>query len=134
MIEDSGFWLDVAVRLWVTVPPTVAVILWYEVGVEKAKLAQHQSLLRKESLRADLLQERADLLQEQAMTWEAAKVQAESDALVATMKLGALVVSIQQEDADAGYNLRRNAAWQRIVKLCRDIDGEVDEEIDRFGC
>ena len=127
MIEDSGLWLEVAVRLWVTVPPVVAVILWYEVGVEKAKMAQHQSLLRKESLRADLLQE-------QAMTWEAAKVQAESDALVATMKLGALVVSIQQEDADAGYNLRRNAAWQRIVKLCRDIDGDVDEEIDRFGC
>jgi len=113
--------------LWVTVPPVIAVILWYEVGVEKAKLAQHQSLLRKES-------RRADLLQEQAMTSEAAKVQAESDALVATMKLGALVVSIQQEDADAGYNLRRNAAWQRIVKLCRDIDGDVDEEIDRFGC
>ena len=127
MIEDSGFWLDVAVRLWVTVPPTVAAILWYEVGVEKAKLAQSRSLLRKESLRADLLQE-------QALSSEAAKVQAESDALVATMKLGALVVSIQQEDADAGYNLRRNAAWQRIVKLCRDIDGEVDEEIDRFGC
>ena len=127
MIEDSGFWLEVVVRLWMTVPPVVAVILWYEVGVEKAKMAQHQSLLRKESLRADLLQE-------QAMTWEAAKVQAESDALVATMKLGALVVSIQQEDADAGYNLRRNAAWQRIVKLCRDIDGDVDEEIDRFGC
>ena len=127
MIEDSGLWLEVAVRLWVTVPPVIAVILWYEVGVEKAKLAQHQSLLRKES-------RRADLLQEQAMTSEAAKVQAESDALVATMKLGALVVSIQQEDADAGYNLRRNAAWQRIVKLCRDIDGDVDEEIDRFGC
>jgi len=127
VIEDSGLWLEVAVRLWVTVPPVIAVILWYEVGVEKAKLAQHQSLLRKES-------RRADLLQEQAMTSEAAKVQAESDALVATMKLGALVVSIQQEDADAGYNLRRNAAWQRIVKLCRDIDGDVDEEIDRFGC